>query len=445
MNATIVHALSNVVPWVAPPLLGAGIGYLTNSLAIRMLFRPLRRVKILGIPIPLTPGVIPKQRNELAESIGRMVSRELLTSEVFHRRFQDPGFRFVLRRGIGGAIDRIVNTPIGTIAHRVSPERLVSIVGVHLQRFIRRRSVRERMSHALATVVFENREFIVQAIRRYIDDAQPLASVDEEALRSVVDAIWPQVVSTAEHTIREPGVQHKLDAIVKRVLAHTLDQLNGLQRLFVTAGQYDRALINKVPSIVSRTTTEIIAYLQSDDAQQVVVERITAWVAEHQTATVAEIFSPEARRFATDLIGDLLGDPDRFYGAFKAFVMGEKISRIIDRATNRASQLVATFFYENSDKSLRELFPTLVRARGYIARRGAGWSAVLLQRVAPGVVASLNVHDVVVDRINDLDIETVEELLLGIIRRHLRWINAFGALLGAMIGGVQLLLRVVGW
>ena len=40
----------------------------------------------------------------------------------------------------------------------------------------------------------------------------------------------------------------------------------------------------------------------------------------------------------------------------------------------------------------------------------------------------------VVDKINQLDVAQVESLLMMVIARHLKWINVFGALLGALIG-----------
>ena len=42
---------------IVPPLLGAFIGYLTNYVAIRMLFRPLKPWRLFGIP-PSTPDYI---------------------------------------------------------------------------------------------------------------------------------------------------------------------------------------------------------------------------------------------------------------------------------------------------------------------------------------------------------------------------------------------------
>ena len=60
--------------YLAPPLVGAFIGYLTNRVAIRMLFRPLKAWHLGGIKIPMTPGVIPSKRHQLADNIGTIIA-----------------------------------------------------------------------------------------------------------------------------------------------------------------------------------------------------------------------------------------------------------------------------------------------------------------------------------------------------------------------------------
>ena len=62
-------------------LVGAVIGYVTNWIAIRMLFRPLYERKLLGMPVPFTPGVIPRGKTRLAIGIGDAVGGLLLTEE----------------------------------------------------------------------------------------------------------------------------------------------------------------------------------------------------------------------------------------------------------------------------------------------------------------------------------------------------------------------------
>lgn len=60
------------------PLIAAVIGYLTNYVAIKMLFHPRKPVEFLGLKIQ---GVFPKRRGLLAKSIGDLVSRRLLSVE----------------------------------------------------------------------------------------------------------------------------------------------------------------------------------------------------------------------------------------------------------------------------------------------------------------------------------------------------------------------------
>lgn len=64
------------------PLIGAAIGYITNWIAVKMMFRPLKPVKIGKFTLPFTPGIIPKNKERIAESIGQTISENLLTEET---------------------------------------------------------------------------------------------------------------------------------------------------------------------------------------------------------------------------------------------------------------------------------------------------------------------------------------------------------------------------
>ncbi len=68
------------------PIIGAIIGYLTNNIAVKMLFRPLRPIKIGKYTLPFTPGIIPKGQGRLAKAVGVAVGSNLLTEEVFEEK-----------------------------------------------------------------------------------------------------------------------------------------------------------------------------------------------------------------------------------------------------------------------------------------------------------------------------------------------------------------------
>ncbi len=78
----MIQTFLHILPWALPVILGAAIGYITNAIAIRMLFRPLEEKRIFGIRIPFTPGIIPKQRYQLSGNIGVMVAEQLITEDA---------------------------------------------------------------------------------------------------------------------------------------------------------------------------------------------------------------------------------------------------------------------------------------------------------------------------------------------------------------------------
>ena len=86
--------------------MGAVIGYITNDIAIRMLFRPHEPKYILGIHIPFTPGIIPKEKSRIAASIGKAVSENLMNREVLEKSLLSDE----MLSKMGDAIDEFVVT-----------------------------------------------------------------------------------------------------------------------------------------------------------------------------------------------------------------------------------------------------------------------------------------------------------------------------------------------
>jgi len=62
--------------WITMPLVGGAIGYLTNRLAVKMIFRPIEPRRILGLRVQ---GLIGRRQEEIATSIGRVVGSHLIS------------------------------------------------------------------------------------------------------------------------------------------------------------------------------------------------------------------------------------------------------------------------------------------------------------------------------------------------------------------------------
>ncbi len=70
-------------------LVGAVIGYITNWLAIKMLFKPHKEKRVFGMKVPFTPGLIPKEKERIAKSIGDTVGEHILTNEIMTESLKD--------------------------------------------------------------------------------------------------------------------------------------------------------------------------------------------------------------------------------------------------------------------------------------------------------------------------------------------------------------------
>jgi len=66
--------------------IGAFIGYVTNWIAVTMLFKPAKPIMIGKFKLPFTPGIIPNNKDRIAASIGDAISRELLNEETLKQK-----------------------------------------------------------------------------------------------------------------------------------------------------------------------------------------------------------------------------------------------------------------------------------------------------------------------------------------------------------------------
>ncbi|MCL4440579.1 MAG: DUF445 family protein [Firmicutes bacterium] len=85
------------------PVIGAFIGWITNLIAVKAIFKPYQPVRIFGLPWAIQ-GVVPKRRAELARSIGQVVEKELLKVEDLIDQMKSPE---ILNKIVQSASDSI--------------------------------------------------------------------------------------------------------------------------------------------------------------------------------------------------------------------------------------------------------------------------------------------------------------------------------------------------
>lgn len=96
--------------WI--PILTALIGWGTNWLAIRMLFRPHEPHKVLGLTVQ---GLLPRRRMELAEKVAEVIERELLSQHVIREELD----KIDVHQYVDGFIKRVVREKLGVKLQKI--------------------------------------------------------------------------------------------------------------------------------------------------------------------------------------------------------------------------------------------------------------------------------------------------------------------------------------
>jgi len=108
---------------ITGPLIGGIIGLVTNGLAIRMLFRPLRPVYIGKFKLPFTPGLIPKERARIASSIGAVVSENLLDNDTLKKNLLSEEMQVQINEKLDKAIEKYASSDdtVASLVAKVIP------------------------------------------------------------------------------------------------------------------------------------------------------------------------------------------------------------------------------------------------------------------------------------------------------------------------------------
>jgi uncharacterized membrane protein YheB (UPF0754 family) len=364
-----------------PPLAGALIGFVTNVIAIRMLFRPLRELRVCGIRIPFTPGILPRQRRRLAESIGAMVERELLTPELLRQRLRQETVRAKAYESLARFTAALLERPLGDFC---DPARMEASIFGLLGPSLEARAA----------------DLVEKALR---DHADHIACRLAEAAGNA----YPEATAACIELLRGPGLHRKLETQGRIFLAGALLKLNVFQRLFLSAAQYDRTLDERMGEIID----DLIDQLESLAADRDIRTRILDLAAAALNRLLAGERAPLSR-----LITELVIAPGKK-------PLGELLSALGLSATVPLGTLLAL------DGAQKQRLDELLCAR--------------LFRIADeqieNALRSINIRTLVSERIDSLEMLRVERIILDVMADQLKWIDVFGAILGFIIGLVQVL------
>jgi uncharacterized membrane protein YheB (UPF0754 family) len=229
------------------------IGYSTNYIAIRMLFRPVVKRPIWG------QGLIPAQRNRIIHTLAKGMHKHVLNQDLIRKRVEDSGL-------VKRINEIIMNGTAGVLRDEELRESLKQLIYEAIEQYASREEVRKDIRSMIDARIDENVEggvkrFLLQTYKRYNKEDY------EEAIDRVVSNI-PKI--SLEVIGKLEGELNRLAAFIRKskgsseeyimkVFVDVLDRIDITGLLAKQMEHFDEA---KLERMVWEATNEQLLYIQ---------------------------------------------------------------------------------------------------------------------------------------------------------------------------------------
>lgn len=226
--------MSFEISYIVAPLLGGIIGYITNDIAIRMLFRPHKAKYLFGIKIPFTPGIIPKEKGRIASAIGGAISENLMSKDVLEKYLLSDKMITKIRLSIDSFFETQKNnqeTVREFLAHYMTANDIDSLI----------RGLKEGLIEQVSTKLGESNlgEQISEVVMEHVSSKLRIDGLDldiPQMLKSMIgSSLWGQVASLIEKPAKHylaKNINHMLSAngpeIVGKLVDNGVDDISKL-------------------------------------------------------------------------------------------------------------------------------------------------------------------------------------------------------------------------
>ncbi|MBW2328553.1 MAG: DUF445 family protein, partial [Deltaproteobacteria bacterium] len=274
------------------------------------------------------------------------------------------------------------------------------------------------------------RERIILAIRdgvdNFLDTLGPMGAmargfIDMDSLENKIRTYLEDKEEELTQWLQKPVVQERV--------ARVLVEQTGKFLATPLAQLLDKVEPKKMQAICFQVAAQVMAVLRSQGVQQTMSTLIREHLEEMldqgqiSVAELVELLLPgeSGRRVHETVVRELV-----------AMLRSDHVRRLLDRMlSSMVDQLAA-----KPVGVLHDLMPASVR-KGITDYCVLIANRMLLNEV-PGLVDSLNITEMVTKKVDSLDLMRLERLLLSIMEEQFKYINLFGALLGFLIGLINL-------
>ncbi|KEH98258.1 DUF445 domain-containing protein [Clostridium massiliodielmoense] len=207
-------------------IVGAIIGYITNWLAIKMLFRPHQEKRIFGFKIPFTPGLIPKEQKRIAKSVGNAVGEHLLTKDTMIEALKNNEVDSKFKTWVNKKAKKIIKSDISV------KEELKNLLGSKINSFVD--NVKSKLSNSILTFVKKD-EFKVQLQDVIVN------SIKEELKRNPEEIINSSFYQNISKNLLDISIRFKNSPEFQSYLE------KGIQKKLIKLENVDKPLDEVIP------------------------------------------------------------------------------------------------------------------------------------------------------------------------------------------------------
>ncbi|EHK2442295.1 DUF445 family protein [Clostridium perfringens] len=322
--------------YIIGALIGAVIGYITNWLAIKMLFRPREAKYIFGMKLPFTPGLIPKEKSRIANKVGETVGTHLLNSDSLSKALKDDKIKAKFNEVAKEKINQIINSnsTLENSLKNTLGENYYALKGNMID------NIAKTILESIQEEEFKNKVkfYIVDSIKERLNKKPEkiidfinsnkfreviINTLEEEKTRDIIGKALLKEVKTLgkeDLTIEEvipENIKPYIEEYVKSQKDTLVDIIKNLLRDDEVSYKIKSAINDNIPSIVSMFLSGDVIYgklvslvdksLSEEENKEYICDAALAFVHESMKKKVSDVINTVGEE-KLEVISDALGD-----------------------------------------------------------------------------------------------------------------------------------------
>ena len=393
---------------IAPPVVGGIIGYFTNDIAIKMLFRPYKAKHIGKWRIPFTPGLIPSNQGRLAQRIADTIMGSLLTPE----ELQNLARRLLATERIQSAINWLLKMALEQVKAETQDRTTKIVANVmrdvfsqSLPRLLKVWSRQEDFLEAQLNQIFDQ---VLLDFQITDEQAQQLANwtlngiIPPDVVRqSIIDFLTDRNIRVIDETFREKT------SGTYWVVANLFGLRNSLVRLRTFCLDEREASNARIAELT--LALDLRSRLQ-EILQNFSLQNLPVFTVRQLRRTLRETVRDYLQVRGTDVLQSL-GESIDWEELAAQLLLRLQSSTVVNESLGLVSEELA-----------------LILER-YLERD--------LEKIVAQVIPILNIDQVIYDRVMATPARDLEVNIQGIVRSELQAIVNLGGILGFSIGCLQ--------